>query len=104
MNAHLDRNDPDAARQHLGPLVAEHEAGLEPKVRVIACGGLTALLPAGAAWAAFSNISGMGWVALALAMLTPLAAVGLVVLVGRLKWRALLHRDGLILEGCSSNG
>ena len=98
MSAHLERNGPDAARQNLGPLVAEHKAGLEPKVRVIACGVLVALLPAGAAWAAFSNISGMGWVALALALLTLIAAAGLVALVRRLKWRALLHRDGLILE------
>src|SRR6516164_7578333 len=78
MSAHLERNGPDAARQNLGPLVAEHKAGLEPKVRVIACGVLVALLPAGAAWAAFSNISGMGWVALALALLTLIAAAGLI--------------------------
>ena len=98
MSVHLEQNDPDAARQHLGPLVGEHKAGLEPKVRVIACGVLVSLLPAGAAWAAFANIRGMGWVALALALLALLAAAGLVVLVRRLKWRALLHRDGVILE------
>jgi hypothetical protein len=82
----------------LGPLVSEHGAGLEQQLRVIACGVLTVLLAAGAVWAAVSGANGMGWVALALALLTPLAAAGVLILRRRLKWRALLHRDGLVLE------
>ncbi len=45
----------DAARPSLGPLVAEHGAGLERRLRVIACGVLAGLLAAGAVGAAVSN-------------------------------------------------
>jgi hypothetical protein len=98
MSANLASDTSDAARQPLGPPVTEHGPGLERWLRVIGCGVLAALLLAGAIWAALSGIAGLGWLALALALLTVLAAAGLVIQARRLKWRALLHRDGLILE------
>jgi hypothetical protein len=88
----------EAANPSLGPLVAEHGAGLEQRVGVIACAVFAVLLPVGAVAAAVSGGKGMGWLALVLALLTLLPVAGLFVLIRRLKWRALLHRDGLILE------
>jgi hypothetical protein len=98
MSANLGSDSLDAAGQSLGPLVSEHPAGLEQRVGVILCAVFTVLLPAGAIWAAVSNIQGMGWVALVLAVLTIFPAAGLFILRRRLKWRALLHREGLVLE------
>jgi hypothetical protein len=98
MSANPSPYSSDAARQPLGPLVSEHGAGLERKLRVIACGVLTVLLVVGAVWAALSGAAGMGWVALVLALLTPLPAIGLVIFIRRLKWRALVHQGGLVLE------
>jgi hypothetical protein len=98
MSAQPSPDSSDAAHQSLGPLVAEHGAGLEQRLRVIACGVLAVILPAGAVWAAVSHFPGAGWVALALALLTLLCAAGLIVLIPRLKWRALLHRNGVVLE------
>jgi hypothetical protein len=98
MSAQPNSDRSDAAHQSLGPLLAEHGAGLEQRLRVIACGVLAALLPVGAVWAAVSNFPGAGWVAVALALLALLCAAGLIVLLPRLKWRASLHRDGVVLE------
>jgi hypothetical protein len=96
--ADLSPDSSGAAHHLLGPLVSEHGAGPERLVRLILCGVLTPLLAAGAVWAAVSGVGGMGWVALALALLAPLAAAGVLIQFRRLKWRALVHRDGLVLE------
>jgi hypothetical protein len=98
MTANLSAGSSDAARQSLGPLVSEHGAGLERRLRVIACGVLTVLLLGAAVWVAVSGIKAGGWIALGLALLALLSAAGLFFVGRKLKWRALLHRDGLVLE------
>jgi hypothetical protein len=99
MSANPNPGSSDAARQALGPLVAEHAAGSgHHRWSIIAGGVLTIVLLAGAVAAAVSGINGMGWVALALALVSLLPAAGMAVMIRRLKWRALLYRDGLVLE------
>jgi hypothetical protein len=67
-------------------------------LRVIACGVLTVLFAAGAVWAAVSSVKGGVWIALGLALLTLLTGAGLLSVARKLKWRAMLHRDGLVME------
>jgi hypothetical protein len=98
MSTNLSADSSDAARQSLGPLVSEHGPGLERRLKVITCGVFTVLLATAAVWVAVSGTIVGGWIALALALLALLAAAGLFILARQMKWRALLHRDGLVLE------